>query len=81
MKLILIRHAERCHDVNEVEAPLTDNGRQKASETSAALRDANVTPNIVLSSPQRPSQETARLIFPQAKRSAARLLDPRIKVE
>ena len=79
MKLILIRHAERCHDVNEVEAPLTDNGRQKASETSAALRDANVTPTIVLSSPQRPSQETARLIFPQAKRSAARLLDPRIE--
>ena len=76
MKLILIRHAERCRDVNEVEATLTDNGRKKACETSAALRDANVTPNIVLSSPQRPSQDTAGLIFPQVELFATDLLTP-----
>lgn len=76
MKLIVIRHAERCHDVNEVEATLTENGRLKASETSAALRDANVTPNIVFSSPQRPSQETAGLIFPQVELFPTRLLNP-----
>jgi phosphohistidine phosphatase SixA len=76
MKLILIRHAERCHDVNEVEAPLTDNGRKKASETSAALRDANVTPNIVLSSKQEPSKETARLISPHVESVPTDLLSP-----
>jgi phosphohistidine phosphatase SixA len=76
MKLILIRHAERCRDVNEVEATLTDNGRKKGLRNFCGVERCERNPNIVLSSPQRPSQDTAGLIFPQVELFATDLLTP-----
>ena len=76
MRLILIRHALRDHEFNEAEAPLTEAGRKKAVETSVKLQDEKAKADVVLSSKQRPSKDTANVIFPNAHLVDTDLLNP-----
>lgn len=76
MRLILIRHASRDHSINEVEAPLTEAGREKAIKTSTGLKEQKAWADVVLSSEQQPSKQTAGLIFPDASLVTTELLNP-----
>ncbi len=79
MRLILMRHAERRHDMPEREAQLTCEAKQKASEVAVGLQEEKIKPRIVLTSERLPTQETARLVFPGIEPVATKLLNPNEK--
>lgn len=76
MILILMRHAERRHDMPELVAELTSQAERQASEVAMGLKDLQLTPSVVLTSDQNPTQATARLVFPGVKLIPAKLLNP-----
>src|SRR5215471_6594500 len=58
MELILIRHAERRHDLPEQSASLTTRGSEKASDTAAAIADDGHLVDLVVTSQKAPTIET-----------------------
>lgn len=67
MKLVLMRHAERQHDVLEREAPLTDKGLKVATETSARIKDRNLFFTRILCSEYLPARATAERLPKEAE--------------
>lgn len=62
MQLYLVRHAEAAQGEPDELRPLTPNGREQARRVGQALREAGVTPGIVLTSPLLRARETGALI-------------------
>lgn len=78
MNLILMRHAERKHNVPEQSASLSKIGIRKTGETAAQLRDGSIGLDCVLSSEQGPAIETAKLLTEESpdKRHSLEILNP-----
>lgn len=78
MNLILMRHAERKHDVPEQSASLSEIGIRKTRETAAQLKDGSIRLDYVISSEQEPAIETAKLLTEEsrAKRDSLEILNP-----
>jgi len=62
MRLYLVRHAEAAPGEPDELRALTPVGREQARELGAHLRRREERPEVVLTSPLRRAQETARLI-------------------
>ena len=64
-KLIIIRHAEavnKDHFQDDFERPLTEKGREDASSIGKCLKEKNIFPNVILSSPAIRAISTAECI-------------------
>lgn len=59
-KLLLIRHAKAgSHDMNDFDRPLTDRGLQEAAMIAGKLKQAELVPEYIITSPALRTQTTA----------------------
>lgn len=69
-KLYLVRHGQSVLNVKgniagTTETPLTDEGRAQAKATGIAMKEANIHPTFIVSSPLSRAVETAEIIAKQ----------------
>jgi len=62
MRLLIVRHAEAAPGDPDELRPLTEAGREQAQRLGESLRAGGIAADVVLSSPLRRAQETARAL-------------------
>jgi phosphohistidine phosphatase len=63
-KLLLVRHAKAgSHDINDFERPLTDKGLRDAAFMAQQLKNAELIPEYILTSPALRTRTTAEIFI------------------
>jgi phosphohistidine phosphatase len=79
--LFLLRHAKSSWDngsVPDFERPLNSRGRAAAETMAAVLRERNINPDLILSSPALRAKETIEIIIKSAQLQSVPQFDQRI---
>jgi phosphohistidine phosphatase len=66
--LILVRHAKSSWDkpgLSDLERPLNERGKKDAPEMASRLKERNIKPDLLLSSPARRARKTAKIFADQ----------------